>query len=73
MNDKHITNRNCPHVDCNGKLIRKRNRMTGSYFLGCNKFPRCRYSQSINKKTELNYVPVDMITAFDDQLQSLLK
>ncbi len=45
INDDDITVWNCPEAGCNGKLIRRKNKIDGSPFLGCTRFPKCRYTQ----------------------------
>ena len=44
MNDDNVTIWNCPRPHCTGKLI-KRVSKTGNHFLGCTRFPYCRYTQ----------------------------
>lgn len=39
----------CPR--CSSVLVRRRNRNTGQYFLGCSRFPGCRHTQSTRKAT----------------------
>ena len=45
MNNDDITIWNCPQAGCNGMLIRRKNKIDGSFFLGCTNYPKCRYTQ----------------------------
>jgi len=47
MNDDDITIWDCPY--CHGKLIKRMNRKTGEEFLGCTKYPKCKYTQPVEK------------------------
>jgi ssDNA-binding Zn-finger/Zn-ribbon topoisomerase 1 len=42
--DEDITIWDCPQCGV-GKLVRRENRNTGEKFLGCSKYPECRYTQ----------------------------
>lgn len=44
MNDNDITIWDCPSCG-EGKLIKRLNKITKEPFLGCTKFPKCKYTQ----------------------------
>ena len=37
----------CP--ECNGEVVERRNTYDGTLFLGCRRFPKCRYSRPWEK------------------------
>ena len=49
MKDGEETIFDCPK-GCGGKLIIRTNKLTKEQFLGCSSFPKCRYSQPLEKE-----------------------
>jgi len=43
--DEDITIWNCGF--CDGKLIKRINKVTGEQFLGCTNYPKCKYTQPL--------------------------
>lgn len=37
-----------------GKLVKRKNRKTGEYFLGCSLFPKCKYTQKCEQEEDEN-------------------
>lgn len=54
--DDDITIWDCPVPRCNGKLIKRKNKNDDSEFLGCTRYPKCTYTQKMEKEDELNGV-----------------
>ena len=50
MNDDDITIWDCPR--CDGKLVKRQNRMTKEPFLGCTNYPRCKYTQPMEPEED---------------------
>ncbi len=50
-NDDDITIWDCPKC-IDGKLIRRKNKLTKEVFLGCTNFPKCTYTQPDDTKSE---------------------
>lgn len=55
MNDDDITIWDCPNCS-SGKLIKRKNKKTGSFFLGCTNYPKCTYTQKMDS-AETNGIP----------------
>jgi ssDNA-binding Zn-finger/Zn-ribbon topoisomerase 1 len=52
MRDDDITIWDCPQCS-NGKLIKRKNK-SGTIFLGCTNFPKCKYTQPMEKTEDSN-------------------
>jgi len=52
INDENITTRKCPQPYCNGRLVIRTNRNTGQKFIGCENYPKCKYTESIEKEND---------------------
>lgn len=52
INDNDITTRKCPIARCNGRLIIRTNRNTGQKFIGYENYPKCRYTEPIEKEDD---------------------
>lgn len=50
MNDEDITIWDCPQ--CGGKLVKRKNRSTGESFLGCDNYPKCKYTQPLEPEED---------------------
>jgi ssDNA-binding Zn-finger/Zn-ribbon topoisomerase 1 len=42
----------CPRGTCDGVLVKRRNKFTGEYFLGCSNFPDCDHTEPIEEPEE---------------------
>jgi ssDNA-binding Zn-finger/Zn-ribbon topoisomerase 1 len=51
MSDEDITIWSCPI--CDGKLVRRKNKLTKETFLGCSNYPKCKYTQPNEKEDDL--------------------
>jgi ssDNA-binding Zn-finger/Zn-ribbon topoisomerase 1 len=54
LKDDDITIWDCPECGT-GKLVRRENRKTGEKFLGCTKYPICKYTQREEKSDAEEY------------------
>ncbi len=52
MNDDDITIWDCPQKSCRGKLIKRINKKSGHYFLGCTNYPICKHTQKEDPKED---------------------
>ena len=54
------TGNQCPYCD-GGTTVKRINKMTAAQFLGCDQFPKCKYSRDWNPKTPMRhkYWPTD--------------
>jgi ssDNA-binding Zn-finger/Zn-ribbon topoisomerase 1 len=48
MKDDDITIWDCPQCST-GKLIKRKNSKTHDFFLGCTNYPKCKYTQPLDK------------------------
>jgi len=45
VQDEDITIWDCAR--CDGKLVKRQNKLTKEYFLGCTNYPKCKYTQPV--------------------------
>jgi ssDNA-binding Zn-finger/Zn-ribbon topoisomerase 1 len=50
----NYTTRNCPRAFCKGRLVYRINRNTNEKFIGCDKYPVCKYTEPVEKEDELD-------------------
>ena len=54
LNQRHTSNTVCPK--CGGELVKRTTKQTGSIFLGCSNYPKCKFTKGIqneDKKSNL--------------------
>lgn len=47
-----MSNMQCPNPRCNGFLVERVNKKTGSLFFGCSNFPKCRETKPGEEEDE---------------------
>lgn len=47
VKDEDLTGRNCPEAFCKGELVIRKNRNNNQKFIGCSKYPGCRYTEPV--------------------------
>lgn len=50
INDNDITTRKCPTAFCNGRLVIRTNKSTGQKFIGCENYPKCKYTEPMEQE-----------------------
>ena len=53
MKDSDKTIWKCPMPKCGGDLVRRTNKSSGSEFLGCSHYPRCKYTQKCEDEQKI--------------------